>query len=80
MFSICSALENLNLPGLNTSKVTNMGNMFSNCPALKKLNISRFTTNSANNMNQMFFGCKSLDIKNLIVNDKKILEEFKFKI
>ena len=45
---------------LNTSEVTNMGNMFSGCNALTSLDVSHFNTAKVTNMWDMFLGCLGL--------------------
>ena len=60
MFYHCSALTNLDVSGLDTSKVTGMSDMFNGCNTLTSLDVSGFDTSSVTNMNRMFSGCKSL--------------------
>ena len=76
MFYGCSLLQDLNLSNFNTNNVTNMSNMFDGCKSLKELNLSNFNTNNVTNMIGMFSGCLKLNKNNVIVNDKRILEEF----
>ncbi|MCD8149278.1 MAG: DUF285 domain-containing protein, partial [Clostridiales bacterium] len=42
MFNGCSALEEIDLSGLDTSEVTDMNNMFCNCYSLTNLDVSGF--------------------------------------
>ncbi len=46
---------------LNTSNVTNMGNMFSGCSSLTSLDLSSFNTANVTYMGHMFFGCDNLE-------------------
>ena len=50
---------------LNTSQVTNMGNMFCNCSKLSTLDLSNFNTSKVTDMNRMFYGCSNLPNINL---------------
>lgn len=64
MFSYSgSAVKELNLTTLNTSKVTDMSSMFS-CSPFTTLNLSNFDTSNVTTMNGMFDNCSvsSLDI------------------
>ena len=48
------ALENIDLTGFNTSKVTNMAGMFMNNDALSILDLSSFDTSNVTDMSRMF--------------------------
>ena len=61
MFYGCDGLRSVNLSGLDTSKVTNMGYMFSGCSSLKSLDLSRLDTSNVTNMVYMFYQCMSLE-------------------
>jgi surface protein len=50
--------------------------LFFNCNSLKSLNLSNFKTKKATDISSMFSGCSSLQKKNIITNDKKILNNF----
>ena len=53
------------MENLNTSEVTDMGNMFGNCSSLTSLDVSGFKTDNVTNMAGMFVGCwklESLDV------------------
>ena len=53
------------MENLNTSEVTDMGNMFGNCSSLTSLDVSGFNTDNVTNMAGMFVGCwklESLDV------------------
>lgn len=63
MFKNLSSLEELELSGIDTSKVTNMASMFEGCESLEELDLSRFDTSKVESMEKMFYNCKSL--KNL---------------
>ena len=45
---------------LNTSEVTEMGNMFNNCSGLTSLDVSNFSTANVTTMIHMFYGCSGL--------------------
>ena len=73
MFDRCSSLTNINLNNINTSNVTDMSYMFNECSSLQELNLNNFNTKNVTNMFEMFYECKLLELKNVIVNDKKII-------
>ena len=50
---------------LNTSEVTNMGNMFNRCSALTSIDVSHFNTANVTNMSSMFADCSGLWSLNL---------------
>ena len=75
MFSICSALKELNLSNFKTDNVTKMGDMFYGCSALKELNISNFNTNNVTDMDRMFAGCSTKLQNKIRVQYKNIKEE-----
>ena len=60
MFSGCSALESLDLSGLDTSSATDMGTMFSQCSSLQSLDPSGLKTPNVTYMGGMFMGCSAL--------------------
>ena len=78
IFYDCSSLTNINLSNFKTNNVTDMSSMFDGCSSLSHLNLSNFNTNNVTNMFWMFKGCNKLIKDNIIVKDKKILEEFKY--
>ena len=49
--------------------------MFYECSGLTKIDLSNFNTNNVTDMSHMFSGCKNLTKKNIITNDKKLLNE-----
>ncbi len=61
MFEGCQKLEELDLRGLDTSKVTNMENMFKLCSKLKTLDLSSLNTSNVTNMKCMFACCLNLE-------------------
>lgn len=68
MFYGCSSIVSMDLSGLDTSTVTNMGNMFYNCSSLVSLDLSPLKTSSVTNMSSMFAYCtklKTLDLSPL---------------
>lgn len=61
----CEKINGIEL--LDTSNVTDMGNMFADCKRLKSLDLSNFDTSNVTDMQTMFKGCESLtsiDISN----------------
>ena len=77
MFCKCSSLENLDLSTFNIGKVKYMMSIFFGCTSLTKLNLFNFDVKNVYNMIWMFYGCVSLKKENIIINDKRILKEFK---
>ncbi|MBR1477968.1 MAG: BspA family leucine-rich repeat surface protein [Lachnospiraceae bacterium] len=60
-FAVCFKLKEIeNISYLNTSNVTDMGNMFNGCTSLTALDLSSFNTSNVTNMMYMFDGCSSL--------------------
>ena len=65
------------MENLNTSEVTDMGNMFGNCSSLTSLDVSGFNTDNVTNMAGMFVGCwklESLDVSHF--NTDKVTDMF----
>lgn len=60
MFSLCKNLKEVNLCGVDTSRVTNMSGMFSGCLSLESVDIKDFDTSRVTNMRSMFESCCSL--------------------
>ena len=60
LFGVLRAVEALDLSGLDTSRVTDMGGMFSGCASLRSLDLSGWDTSRAERMWGMFWGCSSL--------------------
>ena len=75
MFYGCSSLININLSNFNTNDVTDIEGIFEGCSSLTNIDLSNFNTIKVSDMDNMFYGCSSLTKKNIIVNDKKILQE-----
>ena len=60
-FLLCRALTDIQgIKNLNTSQVTDMGNMFNGCSNLTTLDLSGFDTQKVNWMNSMFCNCSKL--------------------
>mgnify|MGYP004640175071 CR=1 FL=1 len=57
-YTNCTEIQGLNK--LNTSKVTDMGDMFYNCSSLTTLDVSNFDTSKVTDMSYMFYNCSSL--------------------
>ena len=61
MFHGCVKLEKIDLSGIKTGNVVNMGSMFCNCESLKEIKFSKsFKTHKVMNMEKMFSGCGNL--------------------
>lgn len=60
MFSSCSGLTNVDVSGLDTSMVTDMGGMFAVCGGLTNLDVSGFDTSKVADMEFMFYACCGL--------------------
>lgn len=60
MFFMCSALERLDMSGLDTGIVTDMRHMFYGCSGLTELDVSSLDTSSVTDMRCMFYGCSGL--------------------
>lgn len=58
MFSHCSSITSIDMSNLDTSNVTNMGQMFEWCENLKTVNIGK---TSAINMYKMFYECRHIE-------------------
>ena len=68
LFIGCKNLEEIDLRGLDTSKVKDMSCMFSHCDNLKKINLQGLDTSNVTDMSEMFYECSSLneiDLTNL---------------
>ena len=50
--------------------------MFYGCSSLKLINLSNFNTQNIEKMSWMFSNCLSLTNKNIITNNKKIIDQF----
>ncbi len=60
MFAGCSKLTDVDLTGIDTSKITDMYNLFASCSNLVSLDLSSFDTSAVTSMTSMFYGCTSL--------------------
>lgn len=66
LFAEYSELNSVNGMGnIDTSQVTNIGEMFLNCKKLKDVNLSDFDVSNVNSMQNIFAGCESLTNVNL---------------
>lgn len=61
MFEGCTALESLDLTGLDTSGIKNMNSMFHLCKSLTSIDFTGFDTSKVTDMTTMFSGCASLE-------------------
>ena len=60
MFSECTNLVSVDLSGLDTSQVTDMGCMFAECAALKTVNFQGVDASNVTSMHAMFWKCSSI--------------------
>ena len=75
MFGGCSSLTSINLSNFNTNNVTNMSGMFYGCSSLTSIDLSNFNIKKTKDIRGIFGGCKLLKKENIIINDKKILDD-----
>ena len=75
MFYKCSSLTNIDLSNFNTNNVTKMRGMFYKCSSLTNIDLSNFNTKNVNDIWGMFGGCKSLNKNNIVIKDRKILND-----
>jgi len=78
MFDGDSSLKEINLSNFNTQNVINMSYLFNDCSSLTNIDISNFNVQDSSkivDINFMFENCSSLNLKNVIVDDIKILVE-----
>lgn len=62
MFYNCAALQSITFANsIDTSNVTNMGDMFSGCSSLKRIDLSNFDTSNVTNIWNLFANCSSLE-------------------
>ena len=61
MFCALTSLNEIDLSGFDTSKVTNMSNMFLSVSSLKNLDLSSFDTSNVTNMYSMFGWSENLE-------------------
>lgn len=62
MFYNCAALQSVTFAdNIDTSSVTNMGDMFSRCSSLKRIDLSNFDTSNVTNIWDLFANCSSLE-------------------
>lgn len=60
MFEGCTNASSIDLTGLDTSQVTDMGSMFMGCSALEELDLSGLDTSHVSNWTYTFTDCSSL--------------------
>ena len=66
MFYNCAALQSITFANsIDTSNLTNMGDMFSGCSSLKRLDLSAFDTSNVENIWSFLSGCSSLEYLDL---------------
>ena len=59
-FYNCTKAEDIDLSGLDTSRITDMSDTFYNCSELSVVDLKSFDTSHVTKMKNMFFGCSSL--------------------
>ncbi len=60
LFAGLTAVKNIELSNVNTSKVKYTNSMFEDCAALENIDFGNFNTSNVINMSAMFNGCKGL--------------------
>lgn len=65
LFSKLSNVTEIDMSGIDTSDMRNMGWMFAGCSSLKSLSLSSLDTSGVTNMSHMFLKCKSLEALDL---------------
>ena len=75
-WSYTSNLKELNMTGMNTSRVTSMYRMFAGCSSLTTLNLSGFNTSKVTDTSYMFEYCSSLANLDLSSFDLSKVEEY----
>ena len=78
MFDGDSSLKEINLSNFNTQNIIDMSYLFNDCSSLTNIDISNFNVQDSSkivDINFMFENCSSLNLKNVIVDDIKILVE-----
>ncbi|MGT4666020.1 BspA family leucine-rich repeat surface protein, partial [Enterococcus hirae] len=65
VFYECSALQTVDLTGLDTSQVTRMDYMFYNCSALQTVDLTGLDTSQVTRMDYMFHNCSALQTVDL---------------
>ena len=76
IFGDCCSLTVIDLSNFITQNVIDISCMFYECNSLTNLNLSNFITQNVKHMWDMFLECESLKKKNIIAEDKKILDNF----
>ena len=77
VFCGCHNLKTINLSRIDTSKVTNMGNLFNNCRQLTNLDLLNFDTSNLIDCNNIFSLCqslKTLELTNFITSKLENVE------
>lgn len=67
--------KEMDLSGLDTSKVEDMESMFANCFALEKIDLSKFDTSKVRNTSHMFSGCNAIKFLDLSTFDARSVED-----
>jgi surface protein len=65
MFDGCNKVVDLDLSGIDVSKVSTMAYMFNNCSNLQSINLTGWNTESLTNISYMFQNCKAFDVLDL---------------
>ena len=77
-FKDCTALESVDLSGLDTSGVYSFFRMFEGCSSLKEINLSGIDTSKAVGLQSMFKGCSSLTKLDVSGFDTSNVGEFSY--
>lgn len=75
LFSEFYNCKEMDLSGLDTSKVEDMESMFANCFSLEKIDLSKFDFSNVRNTSHMFSGCGSIKSLDLSGFDAKSVED-----
>ncbi len=81
MFYGCSALESIDLSGMNTSNVTMLRAIFYGCSALESFNLSNLNTAQVTDIAYMFYGCtaiESLDVSSFSTVSVTSVDKFNY--
>lgn len=76
MFENGFNLEELDLSGMDTSRVESMYNMFSDCFSMKKIDLSMLDTSNVITMSRMFNNCFSLETIDMSTCDLRKCKSF----
>ena len=78
IFNSCIDIVELDLSGIDTSKVTSMKYAFHGCHKLKNIKLDKFNTSSVKDMSYMFSECHSLTSLNLHHFNTSLVQDLSF--